>query len=83
MPHSGQVQRVYRKITWYNNHEGANLSFHMNQEIKQGLLITIRYVGILLEIKRFQPYLMCFDRNASELENVGEQITLWKYVTLG
>ena len=41
VPHSSQVQRVYRKITWYNNHEGANLSFHMNQEIKQGLLITV------------------------------------------
>ena len=41
MPHAGQVQRVYRKITWYNNHEGANLSLHMNQEIKQGLLITL------------------------------------------
>jgi len=38
VPHSGQVQRVYRKITWYNNHEGASLSFHMNQEIKQEFL---------------------------------------------
>jgi len=38
VPHSSQVQRVYRKITWYNNHEGANLSFHMNQEIKQEIL---------------------------------------------
>lgn len=80
MPHSGQVQRVYRKITWYNNHEGANLSFHMNQEIKQGLLITVARCWYFIRNQTFSALSNVFHRNASELENVGEQITLWKHV---
>ena len=40
MPSCGNVQRLFRKLTWSDNHNVAN-PFHVNHGIKQGSMLTV------------------------------------------